>query len=113
MCTSANNRSVVAVALAGLLLAGCAVGPNFARPAPPRLDRYAIAPQQLSGDGALQAVEPGRIPDPAWWRLFGSPALNALVDTGLRNSPTLAAAEAALAESHDQARAGAGVFFPS
>ena len=118
MFTSANRRTrrrAAAVGLACALFGGCAVGPDFVRPAPPRLDRYPVGsnPAPLAADGAAQTLEPGRPTDPAWWRLFGSPALNDIVATGLKASPTLASARASLLQSQVQARAGAGVFFPS
>jgi NodT family efflux transporter outer membrane factor (OMF) lipoprotein len=103
------------VILTCLLAAGCAVGPNFTRPRPPTLDRYPdqSVPARLGADGSAQSVELGRATDPAWWRLFESPALDDLVAAGLQSSPTLASARQALEQSRDQARAGAGVFFPS
>ena len=115
MPPSRDHRVRPAVSAAAcLLIAGCAVGPNFHRPAPPTLDRYSAqpGPARLEADGAVQIIAPGRPTDPAWWRLFGSTALDDLVAEGLKSSPTLAAARAALSESRDQARAGAGVFFP-
>ncbi len=120
MCTSANRpaprrqRWLAGSVAMGLIASGCAVGPNFSRPAPPTLDRYSAepGPTRLDADGAAQIIAPGKPTDPAWWRLFGSAALDDLVAEGLNNSPTLAAARAALAQSRDQARAGAGVFFP-
>lgn len=119
MCTSArtsrrNRRSARVLALAGAaMLCACAVGPNFRTPAPPKLERYAAPPSRLEADSAAQTVELGRPTDPAWWRLFDSPALDDLVAAGLTASPTLTSARAALEQSRDQARAGAGVFFPS
>ena len=106
-------RSAAAVA-ACLLATGCAVGPNFSRPTAPTFDRYTVqpGPTRLDADGAAQAVELGKATDPSWWRQFGSPVLNDLVATGLKNSHTLASATAALQQSQDLARAGAGVFFP-
>jgi len=96
------------------LLSACAVGPNFRSPAPPATNHYGASDaEMLSADGATQTVEPGGAVDPAWWRLFGSPALDALVTDGLKHSPTLVSARAALGASGAQARAGAGVFFPS
>jgi NodT family efflux transporter outer membrane factor (OMF) lipoprotein len=125
MFTSVNSRRVLrwrrdrrtrpaVSALVCLLVGGCAVGPNFSRPAAPALERYTAQPGQtrLEADGAAQTIELGQPTDPAWWRLFGSPALDDLVTTGLKNSPTLASATAALRQSKDLARAGAGVFFP-
>ncbi|MDR3472359.1 MAG: efflux transporter outer membrane subunit [Devosia sp.] len=98
-----------------MLASGCAVGPNFTQPAPPKLDQYSTqpGPAQPEADDATQAIELGRPTDPIWWRLFGSPALNDLVAAGLKASPTLVSARQTLQESQDQARAGAGVFFPS
>jgi NodT family efflux transporter outer membrane factor (OMF) lipoprotein len=101
--------------LACLLASGCTVGPNFARPAVPRVEQYETAPGPTrldSGEG-VQTIELGRPTDPVWWRLFGSGALNDLVADGLQNSPSLASARAALEQSQDQARAGAGVFYPN
>jgi NodT family efflux transporter outer membrane factor (OMF) lipoprotein len=92
-------------AAVALSASGCAVGPNFHTPAPPRVDRYETQSGGLSGDL-------GRPTDPAWWRLFGSPSLDQLVDAGLKGSPTLSSARHALEQSQDQARAGAGVFYP-
>ena len=118
MFTSASRtlRAAAApVALAGVLLGGCAVGPDFHAPAPPRLDTYAAAAPAapFAADGAAQTLRLGQAVDPSWWRLFGSPELDALVAEGLRASPTLAAARATLRQSQDQARAGAGVFLPA
>jgi NodT family efflux transporter outer membrane factor (OMF) lipoprotein len=112
MSISANVRGWTRSALVGALagLAGCAVGPNFKRPAPPHANQYdaAIAETDAQGprisEGAVSAD---------WWRLFGSDALDALVVEGLRASPTLQKAQAELAQSRDQVRAGAGVFYPS
>lgn len=110
-----RRRGGAATALACALMSGCMVGPNFTPPAPPKLDRYPDqgVPGKLEGDGANQTVELGRPADSHWWRLFGSAALDRLVDGGLAASPTLASAREALAGARDQARAGAGAFFPN
>jgi NodT family efflux transporter outer membrane factor (OMF) lipoprotein len=115
MGPSGRRLSQFAAVLSCLLAGACAVGPDFTRPAAPRLERYAAQPgaARLEADGQAQAVELGRPTDPVWWRLFGSPKLDDLVAAGLGNSPTLASAREALQQSRDQARGGAGVFFPS
>jgi NodT family efflux transporter outer membrane factor (OMF) lipoprotein len=56
----------------------------------------------------MQALTPGEIPS-AWWQLFHSQALEEAVRTAIANSPTLAAANATLAQAREQvivARAG-------
>jgi NodT family efflux transporter outer membrane factor (OMF) lipoprotein len=45
---------------------------------------------------------------PQWWTLYQSAPLNALVDEGLRNSPTLAATDKSLAAAREQLRAQIG-----
>jgi NodT family efflux transporter outer membrane factor (OMF) lipoprotein len=119
MSTSARTRTGAALTVA-LAVGGCAVGPDFQRPPPPRLETYggeaagpSPVPGRLEADGATQTLMLGRPTDPKWWRLFKAPALDALVEAGLTDSPTLAAARETLIQSRSQARAGAGVFFPS
>jgi NodT family efflux transporter outer membrane factor (OMF) lipoprotein len=99
---------------AALALAGCVVGPNYAPPAAPKGADYGpgIADRRLDADGAVQQVELGRATDPKWWRLYGSPALDALVAEGLRDSPNLTAAREALSASRHQVEAGAGLLWP-
>lgn len=102
-----------------LLLSGCAVGPDFKRPAPPAVDRYTAeavpaetAAAPVSG-GAPQRLEPGRDIPGEWWALFRSSQLNALITAAFRNSPDVAAAEAALRQAHELTLAGEGAFFPT
>ena len=104
-----------AALVVGLALSGCAVGPNYAPPAPPQADGYGpgVADKRIAADGATQQVELGRPTDPKWWRLYGSPALDDLVAQGLHDSPTLAAAREALSASRYEVEAGAGLFYPA
>jgi len=97
------------------LLGGCAVGPNFVRPAPPDADRYTREPQlkaTIAADGQAQHFMPGAAITNDWWRLFGSAQLDAIVRQAITNNPTLQASEASLLQSQDNLRAGYGVFFP-
>ncbi len=97
------------------MLGGCAVGPNFVRPAPPDTDRYTSQPRPeptVAADGQARHFTPGAAITPDWWRLFKSAPLDALVRQAISNNPTLQAAEASLRQSQDNMRAGYGVFFP-
>lgn len=109
-----STRRVLASIAAASALAACAVGPRFVRPPPPTVDHYAgdTRPRRLDAADAAQTLVFGQAPEGTWWRRFNSPSLDALVAAGLKDSPTLESARAALEASHDQARAGAGVFFP-
>src|SRR5215831_15123921 len=107
----------VAVALA--LASGCAVGPNFERPAAPPVERYArpslpstTASVDVPGGEAQHLAEGHDVPHD-WWALFRSPALNTLVERALRASPTLVAAQQALRQGVELVAAQRGLFYPS
>ncbi|KMY65211.1 histidine kinase, partial [Desulfocarbo indianensis] len=81
--------------------AGCAVGPDFKRPAAPDVPGYTAnqptptvaTPTQ---DGQSQRLNQGQAVSAKWWTLFGSDALNALVEEALKANPDLQSAKAAL-----------------
>ena len=102
--------------LLGLLLAGCAVGPDYHRPDAPPVDRYTAQPLPAgtaSVAGAAQRfVVDGAMPE-QWWTTFGNAELDRRVDTALRHSPSLAAAQAALRQAQENARAAGAVRFPA
>ncbi len=62
----------------------------------------------MPAQGITQQFVVGAKPVPEWWKLYQSDALNALVDEGLRNSPTLAATDKSLAAAREQLRAQVG-----
>jgi NodT family efflux transporter outer membrane factor (OMF) lipoprotein len=111
--SSVQRAACLAVSLA--LLGGCAVGPDFVRPAPPDTDRYTrepLAAATVAADGQAQHFMAGGTMTADWWRLFKSAQLDAVVQRAIANNPTLQAAEASLRQSQDKLRAGYGVFFP-
>src|SRR5580698_660676 len=81
-----------------ILLTGCAVGPDFVQPAAPEITRYTREPlgAQTSAAnvplGQRQAFLDGRDVPQAWWMLFKSPALDALIERALANNPNLQSA---------------------
>ena len=90
------KRPAIALMLAagalGACLSGCAVGPNFHQPAPPKVASY-----RPDGDAPRDAAAP-RLDATAsiafdWWRLFHSPALDALVARAIANKPALLLAD--------------------
>jgi NodT family efflux transporter outer membrane factor (OMF) lipoprotein len=102
-----------------LLLCGCAVGPDFHRPAAPADAGY--TPQPLPAltatavvyGGAAQRLVAGADIKFDWWTAFQSPQLNALVEQALRASPTIEAAKAALRQAHELTLSAKGAFFPT
>ncbi len=105
-------------ATAAVGLAACtALGPDRAPPRMGSPEHYSVAPQpsQLPGaDGMTQKLAGGAPPVPDWWRAYQSDQLNALVDEGLENSPSLAAAQSTLQAAREQLRSQIGnSMFPS
>jgi NodT family efflux transporter outer membrane factor (OMF) lipoprotein len=101
------------------LAAGCAVGPDFERPAAPDVGGYTPGPLPAKtasagtiGGEAQRFVQDLDIPG-LWWTLFHSEPLNALVQQALKNNPTLPAAEAALRQAWENVYAAQGAFFPT
>ncbi len=104
---------------AALLLAACAVGPDFNRPAAPDVAGYTpekLAPETASADvagGAPQHFADGQDIPGEWWTLFHSEPLNALIAEALKANPDLQAAQAALIQAREYVYAQEGVFLPS
>lgn len=102
------------------LLAACAVGPNFKTPQAPQTPGF-VAPGELPAqttaapapDDQAQRFVEGLDIQGQWWTLFQSAELNALIERGLANSPTLEAATAALRQANETLAAQRGSFFPS
>ena len=105
--------------LALSLLAGCAVGPNFKRPAAPPVNSYTAGPLEttastpnVAGGEAQRFVDGLEIPG-KWWALFHSKPLNELIERSITNNPDLQAAQAALKVARENMLAQRGAFFPS
>ena len=97
-----------------LLLAGCAVGPDFAPPKAPDATRFTPTdlPAQTAGNNP-QRFQPGGDIPAQWWTLFHSKPLNGLVEAALKNNPTLTAVQAALRQAAENVRAQQGNYFPT
>jgi NodT family efflux transporter outer membrane factor (OMF) lipoprotein len=110
---------VLLAALAAPLLASCAVGPDYRRPAMTTGDGYtttALAETTVSAagpDGNAQRFVMGRDIPFAWWKQFQSPQLDKLVDAALRANPTIPAAQAALRQAQEYVYAQQGFFYPT
>lgn len=101
-----------------LALAGCAVGPDFKRPSAPEVAGYTATPVADRTEsaavrlGEAQRLVHGLAVDARWWRNFKSPKLDALIESALTASPSLAAAEATLRQAREiqAARAGSTLY---
>ena len=94
-------RTTLCLALAAALLAGCAAGPDYQPPAPPSTLHYtppAAAAGTVARDTPASVGPFAELPGP-WWEQLQSPALNALISQALAASPSIAAAQATLAQA--------------
>jgi len=101
------------------LAGGCAVGPDFHKPAAPAVNRYTPKPlittastTAVSG-GEAQRFTQGADMAGDWWTLFHSQSLNELIEHSLTNNPDLKAAQAALSVAKEDVLAQRGAYYPS
>ncbi|SCX41137.1 efflux transporter outer membrane subunit [Variovorax sp. EL159] len=84
---------LLATVLAALLVAGCAVGPDYKAPDTPLPVSWKLEePWRVSAPNDSADKGP-------WWKRFGDPKLDALQERALAGSPTLAIASARLAQA--------------
>ncbi len=107
-------------ALVALSACACAcVGPNFHRPAPPKVQRYTIDPLPAAtaaaegpGGAAQRFLTDQEVPRD-WWKLLGSAELDSLVSAALHANPDVRSAQAALRQALENTAAQRGAFFPT
>jgi NodT family efflux transporter outer membrane factor (OMF) lipoprotein len=103
--------NIVLISTLAGLSACTAFGPDRKPPQMPQPAHYSVASQPAQtteADGVAQQAVIGARPVPEWWRAFGSEDLNALVEEGLQNSPSLASAKSTLQSAREQLRAQIG-----
>jgi NodT family efflux transporter outer membrane factor (OMF) lipoprotein len=114
-----SSASAGTAALLLLLAGGCAVGPDFKKPAAPAVNDY--TPKPLTTTASTTAVSGGEAQRFArgadvvrdWWTLFHSQSLNELIEHSLTNNPDLKAAQAALSVAKEDVLAQRGAYYPS
>ena len=89
------------LAIAGCLLCGCTVGPDYQAPEP-------IKPEQPLLGGSEDAVYSLA----QWWEHFQDPTLSALITQGLANAPTLQAARERLISARASREQTEASFWP-
>lgn len=101
-----------------LLLAGCAAGPDFKRPARPDVTRYTESPLSQKEKSAPRSLDgrqhliSGAPVDARWWRTFHSPKLDGLIEQAFKINPTIDAARAVFRQAQElyAARAGSTLY---
>src|SRR5207253_8536166 len=85
------------------LLGGCAIGPNYQRPA-------VAEPQTFRGQETAEAVS---FADAPWWEVFQDPILKTLIQEALRNNYDAAIAAARVQEARAKVGVARSDYFPS
>jgi NodT family efflux transporter outer membrane factor (OMF) lipoprotein len=103
-----STRIALIAPLCALLLCGC-IDRGGWQSAPQ------LTPQKLSAQRALAGtpVEPAAWPSDTWWRAYGDPQLDALVEQSLAGSPSLEIAQARLRTAQGQAIAARAARLPT
>jgi NodT family efflux transporter outer membrane factor (OMF) lipoprotein len=101
--------TVLAISLA--VLAGCAVGPDYQKPATAMPPHYKAA---LAQDSAWKVATPqDTSPRGNWWEVYGDAQLDALVLQLNASNQDVAAAAARYRQAQATARAASAAFFPT
>jgi NodT family efflux transporter outer membrane factor (OMF) lipoprotein len=104
---------------ASMLLAGCAAGPDFKKPAAPTVHDYTPDPVSTTSSatnvagGEAQRFVTGQDIAGDWWTLFHSQTLNNLIERSLKANPGITAAQAALVVAQENVKAQRGAYYPS
>jgi multidrug efflux system outer membrane protein len=106
-------RRLAALLLASVLLAGCAVGPDYHRPP-------VSAPDTFRSEAAPEAQVPpetgapksASLADRSWWEIFPDETLQALIDEALKNGYDVRLAAARIAETKAVAGIARSEYFP-
>jgi len=115
-CFSSKIYFLVILLLLSMGLSSCMLGPDFHSPKSPPIKSYTgkpllsktVALYSADNSGQAQYFALGQDLPAEWWQLFHSESLNQLIATGIRNSPNLAAAQAALRSAKEALAAQIG-----
>jgi outer membrane protein, multidrug efflux system len=101
--TPAPRAAVHLLVLTLVVLAGCAVGPNYKRPAVDTPASYRFAPETATNS----------LGDLPWWQVFKDPILQDLIHIALTNNYNLKQAVARVEQARQQAVVARAPLFPA
>lgn len=109
--TSPRARRPLAAAVAfatAVLLAGCAVGPDYHRPDTPMPAAFKEAPAGWKVAQPADGADRG-----AWWRVYGDPQLDTLIDKLNASNQTIAQSAAAYRQARALVAEARAAYFPT
>src|SRR5439155_734963 len=102
MMRSVRKWTAIGIVSAALL-GGCAIGPNYQRPA-------VAEPQTFRGQATAEAAS---LADAPWWEVFQDPILKTLIQEALRNNYDVRIAAARVQEARANFRVSRSDLYPS
>lgn len=90
-----------------MLLVGCAVGPDYQQPAPPATTHW-----NDKGDSAVKSQTSSAATNPRWWKTFGSPQLDSLIERAIAGNLTLQQTVLRIAGAREQINQSRRGVFP-
>jgi len=112
---AARQRPLLAaMAAIGVLgLSGCAIGPDFVRPASTLPEQYAVSSgSDAAAEAASDAASEAAAIQPDWWKQFKDPVLDDLLDKALVQNADLRIAIARVEQAEAAAREAGGALLP-
>ncbi|MCX7077952.1 MAG: TolC family protein, partial [Pseudomonas sp.] len=103
----ARGSRLLSLALSGLMLSACAIGPDYQRP------ELSAPAQYKEAQGWRQASPSDSLARGAWWELYGDQQLNGLIEKLNSANQTVAQSEAQYRQAQALVRSARGSFFPS
>lgn len=111
-----RNAPFLSLLLAGTVLAGCSLAPDFVMPDMPVPEAYKEAPPDNHAEpasGLWKSAEPMESENRGqWWKIFGDASLDALEEEALAANPSLQAAAARVEQSRALAKSVRPSFLP-
>src|SRR5207247_6046418 len=101
--TRSTSQQIVSGVVAAALLGGCAIGPDYKRPA-------VAEPPTFRGQAAAEAVS---FADAPWWEAFQDPNLKALIQEALARNYDVAIAAARVQEARASLSVARSDLYPS
>ena len=114
LVTTKASRAALAIAPL-LLLAGCTVGPKYARPSAPASPAYKeLTPENFKDtDGWKQAQPSDGTLKGKWWEIFNDPPLNSLEEQVNISNQNIAAAAANFLSARALVRQTRSQYYPT
>lgn len=107
-------RAAVGPLFGALMAGGCAVGPDYERPAVdvPEAYRFAETPPAAVAATPETPAPPTPAIDPQWWGQFGDPVLDAMIAQALERNRDILIAAARVDEYYGRVMSTRGLMFP-